>query len=274
MTSDHWNQHAKQWQHVAHPLRPGHEDVELFEKLISEHAPEKSPLNALLLGVTPELALMQWPENTQLTAIDKNSAMIKHVWPQQQLKISAKAYEGNWLELPFQNNSQQVVVGDGCLTLLSHNKHFHKFFSDVQRVLSSDGVFIIRHFTRPETEESIDTIFDDLNNSRIGNFHIFKWKLAMALHGTIEEGVPVHKIWQQWHQRMINADQLNELTGWSTGSINTINNYKDSPAIYSFPTIHEIMKFSENYFLVDDVYLADYELGDRCPTFVLKQKPL
>ena len=70
MSRDHWNQHAQQWQFVGPPLRPTREDVDLFVRLVDEGLPRARglPPRAALLGVTPELATMPWPEGTRLAA--------------------------------------------------------------------------------------------------------------------------------------------------------------------------------------------------------------
>jgi hypothetical protein len=55
--------------------------------------------------------------------------------------------------------------------------------------------FRIVFFLRPEKGEKTDSVFDELRAGRIGNFHIFKWRLAMSMHGAIEDGVRLGDIW-------------------------------------------------------------------------------
>lgn len=272
MTKDHWNEHAKQWSYIGAPLRPCAEDIQLIKNYIDNNYKSEIKLNALILGVTPELALMQWPENTNLLAIDRNQAMINDVWPKQELNIDANAICGDWLSTPCDTNSMDIVVGDGCFTLLSYQDHYSDFLREIQRITRPEGCFVIRHFTRPETAENIDDIFTDLLNGQIGNFHIFKWRLAMALHGSIEEGIKVGNIWNEWNKRNISIDQLTNKFGWSKESINTINNYQGVETVYTFPTVKEISEISNQYFEQHSCYFMNYELGDRCPTFFLIPK--
>jgi hypothetical protein len=63
------------------------------------------------------------------------------------------------------------------------------------RVLRPGGLFSHRFFLRPERGEKTDSVFDELRAGRIGNFHIFKWRLAMSMHGAIEDGVRLGDIW-------------------------------------------------------------------------------
>ena len=272
MNKDHWNEHAKQWSHIGTPLRPSREDTQLIENQLFSRSERSTELKAMLLGVTPELALMDWPKNTKLLAIDRNQAMIDGVWPKNKLKINAAAISGNWLSTQQKNNSMDIVLGDGCLTLLSYKEHYSSFFKEIQRIVSDDGSFVIRHFTRPEKAENPEDIFSDLLNGKIGNFHIFKWRLAMALHGSIEEGVVVNKVWETWKDKNISLEQLIETTGWAEESINTINNYKNVNTVYTFPTVSEVTDISAQYFDQTSCHYMDYELGKCCPTFFLKPK--
>lgn len=76
--TDHWNEHARRWQHFGPPLRPLPIDVGVIEALAAQHAQSISDagLTAVLLGVTPELAAMRWPEKTRLLGIDRCPDMI------------------------------------------------------------------------------------------------------------------------------------------------------------------------------------------------------
>jgi len=272
MTKDHWNDHARQWSYIGTPLRPCAEDIQLIESYMHENDALSGGGNALLLGVTPELALMRWPENTRLLAIDRNQAMIDGVWPREDLRMEAKAVSGDWLATPCKTGSMGIAVGDGCLTLLSFQQHYAAFFQEVQRVISPEGCFVIRHFTRPQKAERVDDIFSDLLQGNIGNFHVFKWRLAMALHGSIEEGVVVGEIWDAWNEKNIPLERLVEEFGWSRESICTIDNYKNVDTVYTFPTVQEVTEMADQYFTQEACHFMDYELGERCPTFFLKPK--
>ena len=65
--TDHWNDHARRWQHFGPPLRPLPIDVAVVENL-AEQRPSPFPGTVCrpFCGVTPELAAMQWPERTRL----------------------------------------------------------------------------------------------------------------------------------------------------------------------------------------------------------------
>jgi hypothetical protein len=112
-------------------------------------------------------------------------------------------------------------------------------------------------------------VFDDLLSGRIGNFHVFKWRLAMALHGSLAEGVVVGAIWEEWHRRKIPAADLSRALGWPVAAINTIDSYRGSDMHYTFPTLEEVSGIAGEYLDEEARYFMTYELGERCPTFCL-----
>jgi SAM-dependent methyltransferase len=269
---DHWNQHARQWQWLASPLRPASEDIAFAERAIkSWHSKNRaSTVNALLLGVTPEIASMQWLPNTRLVAVDRSQAMIDGVWSGDAPGRIARCAE--WNDLPVPPASQHIAIGDGCFVLLSYPSAYRAVMDAVRRVLRDDGIFVVRFFVRPETREPVGKIIDDLTSGRIGNFHVFKWRLAMALHGALEDGVRLADIWDAWHAAVPDAEALAEQLGWPLEVVHTIDNYRDVETRYTFPMLAEAHTALSMMFIEDECFVPSYELGACCPTFVLQPR--
>ena len=74
-----WESAAASWQHRP-PISPAPEDMAWYEQAARGGWVTNSPLRALLLGVTAEIATMDWPVRTNLVAVDWAEAMIKRVW--------------------------------------------------------------------------------------------------------------------------------------------------------------------------------------------------
>jgi len=269
--TDHWNQHARQWQWIASPLRPAPEEIAFAEQAVSEwHRKNQSPaINALLLGVTPEIALMQWPATTQLVAIDHSQAMIDGVWPGDTPARTARCAE--WVRLPLPDASQHIVIGDGCFNALLYPE-YQRAVSEARRVVRDNGIVVIRFFLRPEISEPVDTVVDDLIHGRIGNFHVFKWRLAMALHGTLKDGVRLADIWDTWHAEVPDPESLAAKLGWPREVVRTINNYRGVATRYTFPTLAEAGAAMARAFIETNCFFSKYELGERCPTLVFRPR--
>lgn len=266
---DHWNQHARQWSLIGSPLRPSAEDISLLEQALTAWSASNviAAPQALLCGVTPEIACMRWPSGTRLTAVDRSQAMIEAVWPA--AKAPGIAVCGNWFALPLADKSQDLLIGDGCHSLLVGRERYAAFASELRRVAAPGSLLAIRYFLRPDCNETVGQVIDDLQKGRIGNFHAFKWRLAMAMHGTIEEGVRLGDVWDVWHQAVPQPDALAAQLGWSPAVVNTIQNYRGVSTCYSFPTMDEARGLTGDFRIVA-VQVPDYELGERCPTLVMQ----
>lgn len=265
---DHWNQHARQWSLIGTPLRPAAEDILLLENEIRDWCActAVSTPRALLCGVTPEVARMRWPDGTRLVAVDHSRPMIAGVWPDD---APGSAVCGNWLRLPLADASRHLLIGDGCYSLLVGRAQYAAFAAELRRVARDDALLAMRYFVRPEIAETIARVSDDLWQRRIGNFHVFKWRLAMALHGTLEQGVRLGDVWDAWHDAVPDPEKLAAHLGWSPAVINTINNYRNVDTRYSFPTLAEIRTCS-GAFSIRMMHVPAYELGERCPTLIMR----
>jgi SAM-dependent methyltransferase len=270
----HWEHHARQWEQVGPPLRPVAEDVRFMQNAIA--AQKKSPapgrFRALLLGVTPELASMNWPDGTCLLAVDRSKGMIEHVWPKHGLPPLAWVVRGDWHHFPVRNASMDLIIGDGFFTPLVYPKDYLSLGAEIQRALRPGGRYVIRPFVRPHHSETLDAISDDLWSGKIGNVHILKWRLAMARHGSLDQGVRLGDVWTTWNQLMPDTHAAAQRLGWSHGEMDTVNAYRDRDTIYTFPTLAELRQILAAHFVELDCHVPAYELGDCCPTMVLSPK--
>src|SRR5262245_33872020 len=183
--SQHWEKSTRRWNLAESPGRPAEEDIRFFERVLRdwhETARPRAAPQALLLGVTPEIARMRWPAaGTQVLAVDQSHMMVRAIWPGAALGFQAVC--ADWTALPVAAGSRDIVIGDGCYTTLAREA-YALMTRSIRRALRAGGVFVIRFFLRPDRPERVEAIFDDLARGRVGSFFAFKWRIAMALHGT------------------------------------------------------------------------------------------
>lgn len=257
----HWDGQARQWSSLGSPLRPNAQDVQSFEQSMVQNG------RTVLLGVTPELARI----SERIVAIDNNQTMIDAVWPGD--SGQRQALRGDWLQPPLPPGIWDNVVGDGSLVLLRYPVQQDRLFAETVRLLKPGGRQVLRCFVRPDVPEKIRHLRDDVLEGTIETFHAFKWRLAMALCGEMDTpNIPVREIFAAFTDHFPPSKDLAHITSWSSTSINTIEMYKDSEAIYSFPTLQELRQMADPHLHEIACKYGDYELARCCPILAWERR--
>lgn len=266
---DHWTLHARQWALVGPPLRPCPEDVAIATAAIAgwTAAHARAP-RALLLGVTPELATMAWPAGTALTAVDRARAMIGALFA---AGPGRRAVVGDWRALPLPAAAIDLALGDGCLPNLAFPDGYRALAGELARVLAPGGVLVTRLFVSPPAREALGAVAEDLRAGAIHSFHALKWRLAMAVTPE-DRNVPVTAIRDAFDALVPDRAALARASGWAPAVIDTIDAYRGSARVYAFPTLAETRAALGEHLVEIGCHTPGYELGDRCPSLVLRRK--
>ena len=268
---DRWQQNASQWQHLGPPLRPSPQDIEFCEGAVQEWIHHYGAPRVLVLGVTPEIYRLLWPEGTSLLAIDKSQAMIDFVWPGP--KEAAQCVD--WLSLQLPDNSRDIVICDGGLPLIAYPHKQQQLVRILQAILSDQGLCILRLFVPPQHQESPDAVLNDLLEGRISNLNILKLRLGMSLMENVAEGVELRKIWHLIHEVAPDLEGLAAKIGWSVEHIMVINAFRGSADRFYFVTVNQVTELfclNPGGFEVHGLRVpSSYELSEQCPTIVLRR---
>jgi SAM-dependent methyltransferase len=249
-------------------------DIDFFaarSRLLFDCLPKKS-LDALMLGVTPEIAAMRWPDPTTLVALDWSNGMIRRRWPRSGLPQFAAPIQGDWRRMPLADSSRDLVVGDCCQVAVGSFEDCAAYHSEVCRALRPGGWFVERCTLRPEVPESADALFEQLFAGELANFEVFRRRLAMALHGANREGARAGDVWQAWNERVPDRRALTERYGWTTQTFSTLERWKDSEVRFPFPTLAELLDLAGPGLELLECDFPTYEMGERCPRLVLRKR--
>jgi hypothetical protein len=269
----HWNHVSNYWAFLGPPLKPGPEDIEVVQSTVVRHHASVStdPYRVVLWGVTPELATMAWPAGTELLAIDHAERMIESVWPGD-LPGSRRAVCGEWSETArISRGASDLIIGDGSLGCVRYPSEFCELTKVAKESLRKGGLLIMRLHAGPEVREEPASVVGDLLNLQIDNFHVFKFRFAMALQESPEEGVELHQILREWKTLDIDERELCAKTGWDLRVIRTIELYKDRKDRYAFPSLNQHLAVFRDHFRLIDIHVPDYEMGSRRPIVVLSR---
>jgi hypothetical protein len=264
MSYSHWENYHRLWDRLGPPLRPHQDVVVAFERLLAGHAK-----HVLLLGVTREFAGL----GERLTAIDHNAQMIANLWPgDTEIRHAEK---GDWLALPFPARHFSAAIGDGALVMLAYPTAYTTLFEQLGRVLEPEGLFATRFFATPDgNRDTMPTLREQVLARGAGSFNAFKWRLAMVLVTQARNpNIKVTAIRDAFEQMFPDREVLAAATGWELEDIATIDAYKDSRTIYSFPTREELRAVIPGDF-VNARFISSgaYDLAERCPIVVMERR--
>lgn len=154
--------------------------------------------------------------------------------------------------------------------MLSYPDGYQDLAREIRRVLQDDGLLIVRFFVRTDDTASPEQVHEQLLTGTIGNFHIFKFRLAIALQKTTTEGICVGDVWDNWNAQGYDIDRLAEKLNWQPETIRTIDACRGMNARYTYPTLDELESALSPWFDRVARYNHDYEFGENCPTFVMR----
>jgi len=273
----HWRGVAAQWALIGSPLRPCAEDVSILEEMIAaelEVFGAGAKKRAWLLGVTPEIATARWPREVELLAVERVQAMIDGIWPGD--TDGRRAICADWLDVPFPDESFDLAIGDGCLTVVGYRDDLSALLASVHRRLRSGGLLLLRLFCRPDVAETPDAVIAALQSGEIAGFHAFKWRLAMAVQGIVDApDVAVDEIWRVWNAAQVDTSALAQARGWPPEQVAMMELYRGSPARYNFMRFDDTIRYLQRAgFDLLATRRGSYELAERCPHVLLRKRVL
>ncbi len=268
---DTWQRHARLWELVTSPLRPAPEDVAGYRSAVEawKRATGREDPVILLLGVTPEICEIPLGAEARVIAVDRSADMLAAVWPGSR-RPGDLGLRADWRAMPLGARSVDIVIGDGALCPLRYPGDHAVLCAELHPLLRDGGRWLLRCFAAPEDRESVDDVFADLDGGRIGNVHVLKWRLAMALQDSPVEGVRGARVWAALHAAWPDLDLLADRFGWPHEQVRSLDAYRGLEARYTYPTLAEHRALlAGGGFEVMEIATSGYELGERCPLLVL-----
>lgn len=267
-----WERFSQTYFLTGPPMRPSAEDLANYWDLASGWIRGRKIPRVLLLGVTPGLYDLPWPQGTDFLAADSSQAMIDAIWSGPRHAVRCE----DWLSLDLPNGSRDIVLCDGGLHLLNYPQRQHELIRFLHRILSEDGLCIFRLFVLPSQRETPDAVIQDLLDGKISGPIALRLRLALSLQNDAKEGVEFGEVYSKLMKEIPDMEKLAAMMGWPMGSTLTINSYKDLKYKYHFLTLQQTIDLfclDPGGFHVQQLRTFSYELGQRCPTIALRPCP-
>lgn len=226
-----WDERAAHFDDWGPPLRPPPEDLALYARFVAARfGGRPAALRTLLMGVTPELATLDWPVALDMTAVDQSEPMVRRVWPGD-VPGRRRAIVDDWMQWQ-PARPLDLVLSDGAPVFFARPA---RLFERVRAVLANDGAFVTRVFCAPAQREDVADVMADLERGRIENFHLFKWRIAMALQVDPQTGVEQRTVHDTIEAAGIDFSRLAQ-PGFDARAVGTLRFYKGQAATLHFPT--------------------------------------
>lgn len=256
------------WDLLDSPLRPSPQDIALVGQRLAQWRHERRRddlLQAVLLGVTPELATAPWAEQLDLTALDISASMIRQVWPGDTPRRRAKLCD--WLQAELPPQSVDLVLGDGVFTLMHYPSGYEALAQALAQLVRPGGLVLLRCFCRPAVVETEDDVYRDLDRGAIASIEVFRWRLAMSLQGErVRQGVELKDIWASFARRFAPPASLFAATAWDPRRLALLEQYRDKTDRYHFASPQELIDGMAPWFDAWSHDQGNYALAERCPT--------
>lgn len=268
--SSHWNHIAQRWHLVGPPLRPSREDILHFEQAVDRKMKSHAgPLRALILGVTPELAALNWPPGTRLSALDGSAQMVDALWkgPREGAMV------GSWTNAPIKDASLDMIVCDGGVGVLSYPADQQKLLTEIRRMLAPNGMFTVRLFVPGCHAEPIEQIAADLEARAIPSLDALKFRLWGALQANVASGVRPRDVVRHIEKIAGRLARLADCFGWPAEHIATLELHRESQVSYCLSSVADLLPLinAVNGLEMVDVAFPAHPFGDRCPVVSLRR---
>lgn len=226
----------------------------------------------MLLGVTPALAAMRWPDAVRLVATDWSTEMLARVWPKVGMPPGTATLCADWRQLPLPDSFYDLAVSDGCYTALASLADYRLLNGELHRVLKPGGSVLLRCCCRPTSRMAVDTLFEQLFGGRIASLDLFRFLLAMALYEDSRTEITRRAVWQVWVHHVPDARAIQSRMGWSDDDLANMERIANMTHTFCFPTLDELVELAKPQFDLISHDIPGYEWGELFPRIVLRAR--
>ena len=247
------------------PLLPSSADLAAHEAAL---ALGSTPLNVLMLGVTPAVYRLPWPPHSAIQAVDRSLPMIEHVWP----GPVGSAEVGEWTHLPFPAERFDRVISDGGMTFLGPAS-IDELRTEVARVLRPDGLFVTRVYVWNQSE-TLDRLIDDVERGALSTANEMRIRSWSALQTSLDVGIPLSTAFDALLARMGSIETLVERSGLAAEQFVPFLATAGSTLRYTMWPTHDIIAAwtSHGDFEHVSTTIPGHQLGSLCPVLAFRRR--
>jgi SAM-dependent methyltransferase len=279
MKKDFWNYSIEVYKRMGSPWRPSQPEIAIMGNRVARWMGEragKEKIQALVLGITPEIVNMAWPDQTRLIAVDSSEAMIREFQPAEHVD-ERRFIQGDWMNPPFRSHQFDVIIGDGVFSIPDYPDGYRNLARIISEILKPGGLFLTRVHTQSEPKEHLEEIAAAYCSGKIVDYHQLRFRLITAMQSNTCQGVysSKEKIDACLTQLGIFLPELYRTTGYVPPPV--APDFKmpagTPPMKATYPARDEFLIIMHEYFRMMDVSNGEHPLAHRCPIFAFCSTP-
>jgi len=270
-----WNTQLELFKSMKPPLRPHASEAALVADVAaaSRAAVSTGDFHVLLLGLTQELVLIDWPRGTNLTVVDRSENMIRQFWPGD-IPGKRKLVRADWFGMPFGKPSFHLIAGDGVLNFQPFPAGFRDFLNHLLPYLYPAGRLCARVFTQLDVPENTASLMDELRRSERVKYHEFRYRYATALQTSAASGFDGTRetLDRSFESHGVPLSELYEKSGFKPPDAPAAKseNPEERYRVY-YPTEAEFLQACPPGFELIRKLEGTHTLAHRTPIFVLQR---
>jgi hypothetical protein len=264
---------AETWPLLQPPLRPSAGDLAAFQQVIDEwvEAHHGGTPRALILGATPELWELAWPDRTKVCVIEPDPEVARQLWPgpERSLRVA------RWLTTAPTDGPFDIVFCDAGLHTLGFPAAQTELCRRLAAVMPAGGQLAMRLITPPSQREPSVRVVSELWAGNIPDMSQLVMRLCHALQQSPAGGVRADAVWLKLRSLCKDWETLLDRTGWSSDSIGIAELLRFSTANYHFVTLVEVLDMfvhgHNSPFEMSRLVTGGGPMAVQCPVLTLEK---
>ena len=236
MESPYWSGMAERYRALTPPLRVSDSERDIYRKLAAQWRNDLQAPRVLVLGATPDFYDLQWPEHSDLLAVDRSQPMLRSVWPGDE----SESLCAEWTSADLPDHSRDIVLCDGGLTFFSYPQPLQQLLDNITRIMAPGGLFIVRLYVASNPPQSAATIYQQFSRGQIRDSHELKFRLWFALERAGGKGVCLNDVWNSFEAACSDLRSRNALPDWPEAEWLSMQAYEGLQDVYYFPSVEQL----------------------------------
>ncbi|MBU3693808.1 MAG: hypothetical protein FGM40_03145 [Rhodocyclaceae bacterium] len=266
---------AGMWSRLGPPLRPSPGDLGIFQRAIDDwqvrRGQEAGAPRALILGATPELWSLAWPDRDKLLVLEPDPVVAAELWPGTPGSVEVRS----WQTLSPADGHFDLVFCDAGLHTLGYPNEQADFRRRIAAVTARGALLAFRLLCPPSRHESTHRVTSELWSGNVGDMSQLIFRLTISMQRSPAAGVRLDTVWLKLRSLCKDWHTLSLRTGWDLDSVAVADYFRASQAKHHYFGLVEMLNrfgYSDGqYFQMIRLTTGGGALAAQCPVVTFER---